>query len=106
VSSVKESDAVPVGPAALVWLATMVCVPSARPVGVNDHTPLASAFAVAAIEQPSIVKPTTALASAVPTRAGLALMRSLREAPVSLARRSVTMGGAAVVSIFRTPVGL
>ena len=37
VSSVKLSEAVPVLPKASIWLATMVCAPSARPLGSNDH---------------------------------------------------------------------
>ena len=40
VSSMKLSEAVPVLPKVSVWLATMVCTPSARPLGVNDHAPL------------------------------------------------------------------
>ena len=39
VSSVKLSEAVPVLPKLSVWLATMVCGPSASPVGVNDQAP-------------------------------------------------------------------
>ena len=39
VSNMKLSEAVPVLPRASVWLATIVCAPSARPVGVNDHAP-------------------------------------------------------------------
>jgi len=45
-----------------VWLATMVCGPSASPLGVNDHAPCALAVAVAATGLPSIVKCTTVLA--------------------------------------------
>ena len=37
----KVNDAVPVLPAASVSLATMVCAPCARPLGVNDQAPLA-----------------------------------------------------------------
>ena len=47
VSSVKLSEAVPVLPKPSVWLATMVCAPSASPTGVNDQTPWALAVAVA-----------------------------------------------------------
>src|SRR5258705_13212032 len=43
VSSVKLSVAVPVLPNVSVWLATMVCGPSASPLGVNDHAPWALA---------------------------------------------------------------
>ncbi len=46
VSSVKLSEAVPVLPKPSVWLATMVCGPSASPAGVNDHVPWASAVTV------------------------------------------------------------
>src|SRR5258707_1635103 len=39
VSSVKLSEAVPVLPNVSVWLATMVCGPSASPLGGNDQAP-------------------------------------------------------------------
>ena len=52
VSRVKESEAVPVLPAALVSLATMVWAPSARPVGVNAQAPLELAVAVVAMAAP------------------------------------------------------
>ena len=56
VSRVKLSEAEPVLPKVSVWLATMVCGPSASPVGVNDQTPLASAVTVVAMAVPSMVK--------------------------------------------------
>src|SRR5438105_15121451 len=70
----------------------MVWLPLARPVGVNDQAPLALAVAVAAMAAPSTVKWTTAPGSAVPLSAGLAVILSLAEAPVSLARLAVTTG--------------
>ena len=48
VSSVKVRDALPVWPAAFVSLATTVCWPSTRPVGVKLQAPLASAVALVA----------------------------------------------------------
>ncbi|RZM85801.1 hypothetical protein CWO91_42820, partial [Bradyrhizobium genosp. SA-3] len=42
VSSVKLSEAEPVLPKVSVWLATIVCGPSASPLGVNDQAPCAS----------------------------------------------------------------
>ena len=92
VSSVKLSAAVPVLPKPSVWLATMVCAPSANPVGVNDHAPWVSAVAVATIGLPSIVKCTTVLARPVPLSASLEVMWSMLEAPVSNVRISVTDG--------------
>src|ERR1700682_4101012 len=103
VSSVKVSDAVPVLPNVSVWLATMVCAPSARPLGVNDHAPWAVAVTVLAIGLPSIVKCTTVLARPVPVSASLEVMRSVLEAPVSNARLSVTVG-AVVLSVKTTGV--
>ncbi len=104
VSSVKESDAVPVLPAALVSLATTVWTPSARLVGVKDQAPLALAVAVAVTAAPSTVKCTTAFGSAVPASAGLEVILSVAEMPVSLARASVSTG--AVVLICSVPAGL
>src|SRR6266850_1905374 len=89
---VKASEALPVLPAASVSPATMVCAPAARPVGVYDQAPVALAVVVAAMAVPSTVKWTTAPGSAVPVRAGLAVILSLAEAPVSLARPAVTAG--------------
>jgi len=43
VLSMKESEALPELPAVSVSLATTVCWPSAQPVGVYDHAPVASA---------------------------------------------------------------
>src|SRR5882672_12464832 len=89
VSSVKLSEAVPVLPNVSVWLATMVCGPSASPVGVNDHAPWASAVAVAAIALPSIVKFTTVLARPVPLSAAFEVMLPLADDAASPA---VTVG--------------
>ena len=55
-SSVKVSDVLPVLPAASVSLATTVCEPLTRPVGVKLQAPDASAVAVGAMALPSIVK--------------------------------------------------
>src|SRR5258708_10051767 len=87
VVSVKASEALPVLPAASVSLATTVCVPAARPVGVYDQAPVASAVAVPAIALPSAVKCTAAPASPVPLRAGLVV-----EAVGPLTSFSVTTG--------------
>src|SRR4030088_115330 len=73
-ASVKLSEAGPLVANVSVWLATMVCGPSASPLGVNDHAPCAVAVAVAATGLPSIVKCTTVLARPVPLSASLAVM--------------------------------
>src|SRR5262249_41535588 len=54
VSSVNVNEALPVRPAVFVSLATTVCCPSARPVGVNDHTPPA-AVTVPSVFDPSVI---------------------------------------------------
>ena len=54
--SVKVSDALAVLPAASVSLATTVCDPLPRAVGVKLQAPDASAVAVGAMALPSIVK--------------------------------------------------
>ena len=56
VSRVKVSDALAVLPAASVSLATTVCDPLTRPVGVKLQAPDVSAVAVAAMALPSTVK--------------------------------------------------
>ena len=66
VSRVKVSEAVSVLPAGSVSLATMVWLPSAKPVGEKLHTPLELAVAVCAMALPSTVKCTTAFASPEP----------------------------------------
>ena len=99
VSSVKLSVAVPGLPKLSVWLATMVCGPSASPLGVNDHAPWASAVTVATIGLPSIVKCTTVLARPVPVNASFEVMRSIADDPVSIVRLSVTVGPAAVMKM-------
>ena len=98
VSSVKVSEALPVLPKLSVWLATMVCDPSASPLGVNVHTPWALVVAVAVMGLPSTVKCTTALARPVPLSASLEVMWSLADEPVSNASTSVTVG-AVVLSV-------
>ena len=55
-SRVKASDALPVLPAASVSLATTVCDPLTRPVGVKLQAPDASAVAVVAMALPSTEK--------------------------------------------------
>src|SRR5262249_33619955 len=92
VSRVKFSEVEPVAPAELVSLATMVCVPSTRPLGVNDQAPLEFAVTVDDSAAPSTVKWTTALGSAVPLNAALAVILSVAELPVSLTSFSVTVG--------------
>ena len=92
VSSVKLSEAVPVLPKASVWLATMVCAPSASPLGVNDQAPCASAVTVVAMALPSMVKCTTVLASPVPLSASLEVIWPLADEPVSMVKASVTVG--------------
>jgi hypothetical protein len=64
-------------PATSVSLATTVCWPSARPVGVNDHLPEASAVAVWVTAVPSTVKWTVALGSAVPDSAATEVILSV-----------------------------
>src|SRR5436190_294477 len=91
VSSVKLSEPMLVLPAGSVCVATTVCWPSRRPVGVNDQLPLASAVAVAATGVPSIVKLTTALGAAVPVSAAFDVILSVAEAPVSTASFGVTV---------------
>ena len=98
VSSVKVSVALPMLPKLSVWLATMVCEPSASPLGVNDQFPWPLAVAVVAIGLPSIVKCTTVLARPVPLSASLEVIWSLFEDPVSNASISVTVG-AVVLSV-------
>src|SRR5665811_1007967 len=95
VSRVNASETEPVFPAASVSLATSVCAPLARPVGVNDHAPLAFAVAVPRTVEPSLIV-TTALASPVPLSAALEVILSVDNEPVSLERPAVTVG--AVVS--------
>ena len=56
VSRVKVSDVLAVLPAASVSLATTVCDPLPRPVGVKLQAPDASAVAVPAMALPSTVK--------------------------------------------------
>ena len=55
-SSVKASDVLAELPAASVSLATTVCEPLTRPVGVKLQAPDASAVAVGAMALPSIEK--------------------------------------------------
>ena len=55
-SSVKASDVLPVLPAASVSLATTVCEPLTRPVGVKLQAPDASAVVVPAMALPSTEK--------------------------------------------------
>jgi hypothetical protein len=94
VSSVKLSEAVPVLPEASVWLATIVCTPSARPPGVKDHFPSASAITVVAIGLPSTVKFTAVLARPVPLSAALFEMMMSVDGPVLRASLAVTCGAA------------
>src|SRR5262249_57306214 len=91
VSSVKLSEVEPVTPPALVSLATTVCVPSDR-LGENDQAPLELAVAVLEIDAPSTVKWITALGSALPLKAALAVILSVTQPPLSLTRFSVTLG--------------
>ena len=100
VSRVKVSVAVPVLPKVSVWLATMVWVPSASPVGMNDQAPVASAVTVVAIALPSMVKCTTVLANPVPPSASFEVMWPPVDEPVSAVRASVTVG--AVVLTVKT----
>src|SRR6266436_1177039 len=67
-STVDVIAGVVVVPNASVWLATMVCDPSDRPVGVNDQTPAPFEVVVPRTVAPS-VSVTTALASLVPVSA-------------------------------------
>src|SRR4051794_16968519 len=92
VSRVNVSELVPVKPAALVSPATMVWLPSAKPVGVNDQAPVELAVAVAAMAMLSTVKCTTASGSAVPMSVAWVVILSLPEAAVSLANPAVSTG--------------
>jgi hypothetical protein len=56
VSSVKVSEAVLVLPSALISLATIVCEPFARPVGVNAQVPPLLTEAVLVMDFPSTIK--------------------------------------------------
>src|SRR6185312_11870735 len=94
VSSVKLSEATPVLPKLSVWLATMVCAPSARPTGVKDHVPLASAITVEAIELPSTVKFTAVLARPVPLSVALFEVIMSVDVPLLKASLAVTWGAA------------
>src|SRR5262249_60637311 len=82
VSRVKFSEVEPVTPAELVSLATTVCVPSDRPLGVNDQAPLELAVTVDDSAAPSTVKWTTALGSAGPPHPPPARVLALAEAPL------------------------
>ena len=84
------SEEQPVRPAALVSLAVTVWVPWARPVGVNDQTPVALAVVVPSTVAPSL-SVTVALASAVPVSASLEVTLL---APVACASAAVTVGAA------------
>ena len=79
-----------------VWLATIVCTPSARPLGVNDHAPLASVITVEAVGVPSIVKYTAVLARPVPLSASFEVMLSLGDVP-ALKVSFAVIGGAVVL---------
>src|SRR6266700_1689757 len=92
VSSVKVSEALPVLPNVSVWLATIVCCPSPRPVGANDQFPDGSAVVVTPLGVPSIVKCTTALARPVPLSAGFEVIWASAEEPGSEGRCSDTAG--------------
>jgi hypothetical protein len=70
----------------------MVCTPSAKLSGVNVHTPLLSAVAVAAIAFPSTVKCTTAFGSTDPVNASFDVILSVEDRPVSVTRLIVTLG--------------
>ena len=92
VSNVKLSAAVPVLPNVSVWLATMVCGPSARPAGVNDHAPWASAMTVVPVGAPSMIKCTTVLGRPVPLNASFDVMFPLGEEATPKASQAVTAG--------------
>ena len=104
VASVKVNDAVPVLPAESVSLATIVCAPCARPVGVNDQAPLAFAVVVPRTVAPS-VSVTTALGSPVPLSVGFEVTPSVDEAPVSTDKVSVTAGAIVSTVTFKTVEG-
>ena len=81
-SSVKLSVAVAVLPAGSVWLALSVWPPSANPIGVKLHAPVASAIAVPSVRPPSLIV-TSVLACPTPVTAGFEVILSLAETPVS-----------------------
>src|SRR5689334_22460570 len=70
----------------------MVWEPSARPAGVKDHAPLASAVVVAAMGLPSTVKLTTAFGAAVPLIVALFAMKKSADVPVLNVRFAVSGG--------------
>ena len=78
VSSVKVSDVEEPG-----WLATIVCVPSARPAGVNVQAPKRSALAAPMVTL-LIVKVITANGSAIPISVSIDVNWSVRDDPVSV----------------------
>src|SRR5258708_5764979 len=75
----------------------MVCTPSGRPLGVNDHAPLASVITVEAVGVPSIAKYTAVLARPVPLSASFEVMLSLDDVP-ALKVSFAVIGGAVVLS--------
>ena len=91
VSRVKVSEVEPAFPDLSVSLAVMVCTPSVS-VGVKLQAPVPSAMVVPRRVTPSF-RVTTVLASPVPLIAGLLVMRSEDEAPVSCTSAAVTAGG-------------
>src|SRR4029077_8615011 len=92
VSRVNVSDVVPAFPAMSVSLATIVCVPSKRPVSAKVQCPLPSAATVDAIAPPSTVKCTVAFGSPDPITVGSLVILSVGDDPVSFLRASVTTG--------------
>ena len=90
-SSVKVSEAVPGLPARSVSLATSVWEPSVS-VGVKLQAPELSAVVVPRVVLPSLIV-TVALGSPPPLSAGLEVILSLDELPVSAISASVTDGG-------------
>ena len=101
----KFSVALPVPPP-LVSLATIVCGPCDRPVGVNVQLPLPSAVAVWAIGEPSIVKCTVAPGSPPPLSASSLVIS--RPSLVSSTRAMLTFGagGSTLIGASRVVVAL
>ncbi len=87
----KLSVAVPVLPARSVWLALNVWAPSARPFGVKLQAPVASAIVVPSVTPPSLMV-TRVLACPVPLIAGLEVILSVDELPVSATSATLTTG--------------
>ena len=101
-STVKVNEAVPVLPATSVSVTTTVCTPSVT-TGVRVQLPAAS-VATETADAPSTLTCTAALGSPVPDTAGLEVIPSAGEIPVSATSPAVTTG--AVLSSVKVSVAV